>query len=40
MPESHGLQKQIERTENAASQNNSNLAPIAASVANGGWELL
>jgi hypothetical protein len=25
---------------NAAGQNNSNLTPIAASVANGGWELI
>jgi hypothetical protein len=40
MPESLGLQKQIERSGNAAGRNNSNLTPIAASVAKGGWELL
>jgi hypothetical protein len=40
MPESHGLHKQIIRNGIATGRNNSNLAPIAASVAKGEWELL
>ncbi len=40
MPESHGLPEQVVRPRKAAGRNNSSQTPIAASVANGGWELI